>query len=316
MLATLTRSSGWSFGSTLWFAPYCDSVPHYPGEDEKLRADSLVQRRGGNGPNTLEVLQQLVERHQDDVQLFLCSVLPSRSSEDVRIIQSSLGKEIQLSSCIFREQQVKAASSYIVRSISTGSRTIVNFNTLDEMTCAEVSHAVEQTGEDIAVFHFEGRIPDVSLECIRWLRKTSPHATISVELEKPGRPGLQAMAAEADIVFHSKTWAQHEGFQNAEACLRAQRSRTKAKLLFCSWGERGAYGLDREPERFVHCPAYLPPGSKVLDSVGAGDTFVAGILYRVISGQEDDLAESLRFAVQLAGTKVAQEGLSGLFDGP
>ncbi len=35
------------------------SVPHYPIEDEKLRATEIVRRRGGNCPNTLEVVAQL-----------------------------------------------------------------------------------------------------------------------------------------------------------------------------------------------------------------------------------------------------------------
>jgi ketohexokinase len=56
-----------------------DSVPHYPQEDEKLRATNIVQRRGGNGPNTLEVLQQLIGRgdNEEEPSLVLCSVLPS-----------------------------------------------------------------------------------------------------------------------------------------------------------------------------------------------------------------------------------------------
>jgi ketohexokinase len=29
-----------------------------------------------------------------------------------------------------------------------------------------------------------------------------------VEVEKPGREGLQELAQEADVVFYSKTWAQ------------------------------------------------------------------------------------------------------------
>jgi ketohexokinase len=31
---------------------------------------------------------------------------------------------------------------------------------------------------------------------------------ISVEVERPGREGLEALAAEADVVFYSKSWAQ------------------------------------------------------------------------------------------------------------
>ena len=54
----------------------------------------------------------------------------------------------------------------------------------------------------------QGRIPDVTLACIRYLRERHPSVRISVEVEKPGRPGLQELAAEADAVFYSKSWAQ------------------------------------------------------------------------------------------------------------
>jgi ketohexokinase len=35
-----------------------------------------------------------------------------------------------------------------------------------------------------------------------------PESTISVEVEKPGREGLIGLAAEADVVFYSKSWAE------------------------------------------------------------------------------------------------------------
>lgn len=55
---------------------------------------------------------------------------------------------------------------------------------------------------------FKGRIPDVILDCIKYLRTRFPSVRISVEVEKPRRPGLQELAAEADVVFYSKSWAQ------------------------------------------------------------------------------------------------------------
>ena len=85
----------------------------------------------------------------------------------------------------------------------------------------------------------QGRIPDVILACIHHLRKHHPAATISVEVEKPGREGLQDLAALADVVFFSKSWAQvnnsvymshsrntdqNQGndYHSAEECLRTQ----------------------------------------------------------------------------------------------
>jgi len=54
----------------------------------------------------------------------------------------------------------------------------------------------------------KGRIPEVTIECIHYLRQSYPAVKVSVEAEKPNRPGLQELAAEADIVFYSKSWAK------------------------------------------------------------------------------------------------------------
>ena len=43
---------------------------------------------------------------------------------------------------------------------------------------------------------------------MRQLRQSMTGATISVEIEKPGREGLSELALEADIVFYSRTWAE------------------------------------------------------------------------------------------------------------
>lgn len=48
-------------------------------------------------------------------------------------------------------------------------------------------------------------------------------------------------------------------------------------------------------------------------TVGAGDTFIAGILFSLTSYVEDwDLSRKLEFANELAGRKVVQEGFDGL----
>lgn len=43
---------------------------------------------------------------------------------------------------------------------------------------------------------------------MRYLRQRFPSITISVEIEKAGREGLQDLATEANIVFYSKSWAK------------------------------------------------------------------------------------------------------------
>ncbi|KAJ5824972.1 hypothetical protein N7447_007312, partial [Penicillium robsamsonii] len=303
-------------------ACYLDTIlttPHYPGEDEKLRASKISRRRGGNCPNTLEVLGQLLQYGPSNAEssLNLITVLPSKTSVASHQIQSSLGDMVRLDSCIYRETFNEPASSYIIASQVTGSRTIVNYNELPEMTSTEFVSAVESlravTDPDRPWFHFEGRAPDVTLECIHYIRSHFPGAEISVEVEKPGRPGLQELADEADVVLYSKGWAQYYGYISAEDCLREQSLKTsRASLLCCTWGHDGAAALEPKTSNFAHVPAHTE-GLGVIDTIGAGDTFNAGLLYGLIyRGQDWDFRKRLEFANLLAGLKVTQEGFANL----
>jgi hypothetical protein len=47
----------------------------------------------------------------------------------------------------------------------------------------------------------------VVTHCLKLIRERSPNVTISVEVEKPGREGLEEMSLLADYVFYSRSWA-------------------------------------------------------------------------------------------------------------
>ncbi|KAF2806691.1 putative PfkB family kinase [Mytilinidion resinicola] len=297
------------------------TIPHYPPEDAKLRSTSLSRRRGGNGPNTLEVLSQLSP--PPSLSLSLITILPSHSSPATQEVQTSL-PAVDISHSIFREGFTEAASSYVLRSLETGSRTIVNFNELPEMTAEELKGKVgEVCGEEGEGegqwWHFEGRIPDVTLACVQHLRARFPEAKISVEAENPTREGLEEVTRLADVVFYSKSWAVSKGFTGAEsmrAFLEAQAAGAKNGALLClTWGSLGAAALDCETSQFEYVHAWRYEGRAAVDTIGAGDTFVAGMLYcENVRCGDWSLKEKLAFANELAGRKVLQEGFAGLGD--
>ncbi|KAK2789744.1 hypothetical protein FQN52_005869 [Onygenales sp. PD_12] len=261
------------------------TVPHYPGEDEKLRATTLSRRRGGNTLNTLEVLQQLLltPYHQhltpkhsrpSPINIYPIAVLPARWSPATQEIEASL--------------QPQPQSSLVKPNVAVS---------VDLKLC--------------------GRIPDVTLQCIRYLRHDHPKDKISVEIEKPGREGLQELAAAADVVFYSKSWAVGNGYESAMECLEAQSPLTpKATLLCCTWGEKGAALMDKQQGTSANSPAYKLGQAQVVDTIGAGDTFIAAILYALIYRGKPaggfDVDSLVGFANQIAGRKVEREGFEGL----
>jgi ketohexokinase len=136
-------------------------------------------RRGGNCPNSLEVLAQLVSagppppQHKQQQQqqqqklplkLHMISCLPGAGTAATRKILASFGgngdgNAIDFSRCLYREGYEEPASSYIIRSGATGSRTIVNFSELPEMTVGEFEAIVDafttEHDGDECWWHFE-----------------------------------------------------------------------------------------------------------------------------------------------------------------
>ncbi|AEO56213.1 hypothetical protein MYCTH_2116851 [Thermothelomyces thermophilus ATCC 42464] len=286
------------------------TVPHFPAEDSKLRATSVQVRRGGNCPNSLEVLVQLLAagpRPGLPLKLHLVSCLPDARAAATAKILSSLGADkgaVDCSHCLYREGYEEPASSYVIRSAETGSRTIVNFNDLPEMTAREfekIADTFVKQGEE-CWWHFEGRIPETTLQCIRYLRRVTPKSTISVEVEKPNREGLVELAAEADVVFYSRSWAEP----------RVQEPRGLSQGRSGVIEEWGAGALSLPSGEYIHHRAAQSEGRvPVIDTIGAGDTFIAAMLYG-LHADAWSRETKLSFGVDLATKKVQREGFAGL----
>ncbi|MFW6322933.1 MAG: PfkB family carbohydrate kinase, partial [Guyparkeria sp.] len=129
---------------------------------------------------------------------------------------------------------------------------------------------------------------------------------ISLEVEKD-RPELDQLWPFPDIIFLSAAFARARGFDDPEAFLKQVRAWAPQAILVLGWGASGAWlsRPDGEPE---HVPAR--PVESVVDSIGAGDTLIAGFIHARSTGQGS--REALEFAVRLAERKIGQQGFAGL----
>lgn len=269
-----------------------NSVAAYPHEDDELRAIAQQQCRGGNAANTLVILSQL--GHQcswagtlgDDAASRLVLDDLKRNGIDTRWARVHCGGI--------------TPTSYIISSQATGSRTIVHYRDLPEY---QVEAFREIDLDQYDWIHFEGREVAPYEAMLRHARHTRHRATISVEIEKP-RPGIEALVPLADVVIFARAYASCLGYGHAGDLLKAIRSDARSSMLFTAWGEAGAWLQTPEGET-LHQPAYIP--EQVVDTLGAGDVFNAGVIDGLLSGKGP--AAVLCHAVQLAGNKCGRRGL-------
>ena len=270
-------------------------VDSYPHEDQEVRAQSQLRNRGGNATNTLVVLSQL--GHE-------CSWAGTLAAEpDAEQIKADLRDHGIDMTAVHTVARGKSPTSYVTLSRLSGSRTIVHFRDLPEY------HSRDFANIDIGRFnwiHFEGRnLSEVKMMLER-VRREEPHIRCSIEVEKP-REGIEQLFGYADLLMFSKEYALRQGSQNAEQFLHRMQQKGLSAQMSCTWGEKGAHALSHEGKIF-HAPAFPP--AMVVDTLGAGDVFNAGLIHQLAQGHGLDIA--LIEASRLAGKKCGVYGLGNL----
>lgn len=266
-------------------------VSHYPAEDDEMRAVSQQQVRGGNATNTLVVLSQLGHHcHWSGVLI---------DEPDAAIIEADLQHfAIDYSSCLHLKDG-KMPTSYITVSEDNGSRTIVHYRDCPELPASRLQ-SLDLSGIDWV--HFEGRnVPELD-KMLRWLKQSYPDIRCSLEVEKP-RDGIETLFDLPDVLMFSRPYANSRGYDNAGDFLDQQAA---PALMTCSWGEQGAWL--KHKDHIIHNPAFPPP--QVVDTLGAGDTFNAGLISALANNETAE--QAVQFACQLAGRKCGQKGYDNL----
>lgn len=161
--------------------------------------------------------------------------------------------------------------------------------------------------------HIEGRNASEQVKMLQRIEQynaTQPlqqKVRVSVEIEKP-REELFQLFGYGEVVFVSKDVAKHLGFQSAGEALKGLYSRVKkGATLICAWAEEGADALGPDGQ-LLHSDAFPPP--RVVDTLGAGDTFNASVIFSLSKG--NSMQEALRFGCQVAGKKCGLQGFDGI----
>jgi len=271
-----------------------NSVDGYPNEDDEVRAISQRLCRGGNATNSLSLLSQLGH------QCHWAGVLADEP--DARHIEADLKKHQIDTAAVLRLAKGKVPTSYITHNLANGSRTIVHHRDLPEYPFIQFQQI------DLSQFdwlHFEGRNVAETRQMLAWAKQHAPELPRSVEIEKL-RDDIEELFELADVLLFSRAFAQAQEHADARSLLKARQAQCGSAKLICAWGEAGAWALNGKQE--LHSPAFPPP--LLVDTLGAGDTFNAGIIDSLVRGL--DLDAALKSACRLAGQKCGHQGLDFL----
>ncbi|KAL7271365.1 hypothetical protein RUND412_005888 [Rhizina undulata] len=311
-------------------------VPTYPAEDTKLRATSQERRLGGNVINTLTVLHEILDR----------DFTPAGESWGMWIV-SSVGREGGFVSqelekrgvvgLLQRHEGVEMATAYII-SADSGSRSIVTVNSVPDPTYAQLSWQVlSPLGSSFGLkgyswYHIEGRNCEAVLELFR-KDLGRQEGMVSVELERPGRSGIEALLEYADVIFVSELYCKSsvpaDSYSNdsemVETFLKKFPKGPWSQSGFITLGSRGCVVFRSRPAFDtdgtgipwfwwkVPCPP-LGAGERIVETSGAGDTFVAAVIYAM--GVWKMLpVEAARVGNVVAGRKCCRSGFRGVWDG-
>lgn len=273
-----------------------NEVAAYPPEDSEVRALDQRRARGGNAANTIAALSEL--GHQC---AWVGTLAQDPAADFIREDLAARGIDTRHAVLV---PGATSPTSYIARSQATGSRTIVHYRDLPELS-AESFGRIPLDGIDWV--HFEGRNAAETCRMLARTRRDASDARVSLELEKL-RPGTESLLDGPDVLLIARFFALAEAGPRAVVdpadYLNGLARRTSAELLVLGWGAEGAWWLARggNPQRV---PAHVP--ERVVDTLGAGDILNAGVIDGLCRRLTADVA--VAWAVRLAGIKCTQIGL-------
>ncbi|XP_054156016.1 ketohexokinase-like [Oppia nitens] len=302
---------------------------HFPVEDSDQRALDSQWRRGGNASNNCTVFRQLLHWWSSNNRSAAAAAAADTTDYEIEfmgtiggdhasrfLVDDLLANGILIDN-IVRHPDRQCPSSTVIINQSNGSRTIVHFNrNLPDLDGQSMANHITESLDRYLHIHFEGlrNVPNIR-QMIAQIRDrdVNHEITVSVELEKVYKPltelldNAEDFGKYIDIYFVEKEFAgEILDYTDADQTAVGIASRLHpGALVVCPWGESGAVAYDNRIGQLYRSPVYPPKSGSVVDTLGAGDTFLSGTLFGLLVVGLS-VEDAIKMGCQVAGAKCGQ----------
>ncbi|KAL4223635.1 hypothetical protein ACF0H5_017103 [Mactra antiquata] len=279
----------------------------YPEEDTDQRSLDYYWKRGGNASNSCTVSSLLGVNVE-----FMGTLVKTR---EYGFMTSDLAKyDIKTENCaIYDGDRYSCPVAVAIISKQNGSRTLIT--ALNNIVELEFSSFQKVQLQQYSWIHFEGRdnLSNIQqmMEMVEQYNNDvniSDRIIVSMELEKVKRKQLVPLMKKADYVFVSKDFAAEQGYSCKEDAVNGLIELCKPSgVIICAWGSDGAAAKAGSHD---HVTSQVFSPEKVVDTLGAGDTFNAATILAL--NKKKTLKEAITFGCRIAGAKCGLNGFDDL----
>ncbi|XP_022220389.2 LOW QUALITY PROTEIN: ketohexokinase [Drosophila obscura] len=295
---------------------YMSVVRQFPAQEEALQVDLHAQcsrgywQRCGNASNNCTVLRQLGVK---------CEFLGMLSSLKMfRILADDMrARGIIIDNCPTCDQEPPFSSVILAK--STKTRNIISCSRAFPYVSIEDFRKLALS--TYGWMHMRSICFETTLAMMQHVAAfnvgRSDKIVVSMEFSKQLEE-MWPLVDYCDYVICSRKLAREQGWPTPEiACTRIdEKLRTrwglnlKRPIVVFQWAELGAAILE-ESGKFSLAPAYKP--RKMVDTLGAGDTFTAAFIYAVYI-RERSVPVAVDFANRMASHKCTKRGFEHIAD--
>eukprot|EP00871_Galdieria_phlegrea_P005090 jgi/Galph1/5582/GphlegSOOS_G4219.1 len=299
-------------------------LERFPKPDEKIRTTNHSVQGGGNCANTLTCLRRL--------GINTCLVTKVGDDSIGRSILGELEQDGVDSKFVIRQEQMSSPFTYVIVDMTESTRTCIHTPAQSELSAEEVDN---ECLKDASLLHLDTRHPAAAFKLAQQAKQRGVPILVDVERR---REGLEDLLPLADYIITNANFPLEFSQQlNRLNALEVLLDRYPAKFVIATLGKEGCVMMSREflnenqkeyyrqcpivathvtfplptpcrdciPKyQVIECPAW--PVENVIDTTGAGDSFIGGIIYSLLNNFAID--HMLYFASRVASLKLKHIG--------